>query len=439
MSTKNTAPRFEAKEWAAGGAIHMYGTTTVRSFAIEVHTTSDVVGDLLQQAVDKTLARMPFFSQTFVRRKGLYYLADNPLPFEVAESEHLRTLGSAEVNYHHVDVTYWGRRIDFSMNHGLTDGFGITRFIEAVLYHYFCAKDGKEYDSAGIVTDAIPYDPAEVVDVYAEKSNVSTKELKKLADSEKRFRLPELNEKSNKGPQMYRMPVKVKTEDLLSWAKSHGATPATAVSAIMCQAVAAEHPDVHEGVIMASLPYSLRKAIHVEKTLKPCNSAVFLPAHPDEARAMAAGDLARMLREKMRPQQSEEHVQIAAASVNMIVHLGQKLPGYFLKNKLLAMGETHPQDTFTVDYVGSLNTGEYSDQIEDVLYDNADPYLGSIFLVMTEAAGYFTVNFTQTFASDRYEKAFCAKLDELGIAYEEKPADSYLTPKLELPAEQKRR
>ena len=104
----------------------------------------------------------------------------------------------------------------------------------------------------------------------------------------------------------------------------------------------------------------------------------------------------------------------------------------------MAMGETHPQDTFYVDYVEGLQTNDYSDQITDVRYLNADPAFGSSFVIMSETAGYFHVNFTQNFNSDRYYLAFATILEELGIPCEKLPCESFLNPVVELPQEQKR-
>lgn len=105
---------------------------------------------------------------------------------------------------------------------------------------------------------------------------------------------------------------------------------------------------------------------------------------------------------------------------------------------MLCVPEKNPQDTFSVDYVGGLNTGAYSDQITGVSYLNADPFKGSLFILMSETAGYFHLNFTQTFDNDRYYEAFCKVLDAEGVPYERLPFDSYLNPEMVLPQEQKK-
>lgn len=432
---KKANPMFAPKEFNAAGSIYMYGSETPRTFIVDVTTTEDIKGELLQQAVDRALERLPYYRWTIVRKKGLYYFADNDLPFVVAQSDEPRRVGGETTNYHNVDVIYHGATISFSMNHGFCDGLGLNRFIEATLYHYFCLKDGKEYPDEGIFTDSVPYDPSEVEDMFARELNVDKEELKKLKSTETRYRLPELEDKNNKGPRIYRMPLKIKTQDLLSWGKANGASPAAAITAIMIKAVAREQ-DVNADVIMGMLPYSLRRGLNT-KTFKNCSSAVYLPATPDEARTMSAGELAAKLRQVMKPQMDEHTTLLKLAGLQMLLKIGQKAPTFFLKNKLLAVPENRPQDTFTTDYVGSLTTGEYSDQIVHVDYLNADAFKGSMGVLVSETAGYFHINVNQTFEDDHYYRAFCAILDELEIPYEKLPYGSYLNPEIELPAEQK--
>lgn len=205
----------------------------------------------------------PITAPPLCGKKGLYYYADDDLPLLVAESEAPRVIGGEITNYHMLDVTYWKNKISFAMFHGLCDGLGFNRWIEAVLYHYVCLKDGRQYSDEGIYTDRIPYDPAERADIHAERRKANVKKVKEMTGKEKRFRLPELME--NKVEKMYSLPLKVKTEDFLGWCKANGASPAAGAAAIMTQAIAREN-DVRDSVIMSVVPISLRKVLQVEKT-----------------------------------------------------------------------------------------------------------------------------------------------------------------------------
>ena len=112
MARPNARPRFEAKEWNACGATQFYGREKKRSYIVEVSLSEAVRGDLLQRAVDKTLQRLPYYRSTFVRKRGLYYYADNDLPFMVAQSEAPRVIGGATfvlmsetAGYFHINFT----------------------------------------------------------------------------------------------------------------------------------------------------------------------------------------------------------------------------------------------------------------------------------------------------------------------------------------------
>ena len=49
---------------------------------VEVGLGSSIRGDILQEAVNATLRRMPYFSDALAERNGDFYYAVNPLPFE---------------------------------------------------------------------------------------------------------------------------------------------------------------------------------------------------------------------------------------------------------------------------------------------------------------------------------------------------------------------
>ena len=72
MTQTNASPLFAAREWNASGATQFYGKDRKRSYIVEVSLSENVQGDLLQQAVDKALQRLPYYGSTFVRKKGLY-------------------------------------------------------------------------------------------------------------------------------------------------------------------------------------------------------------------------------------------------------------------------------------------------------------------------------------------------------------------------------
>ena len=143
------------------------------NYTVEITHRNPVDGTLLQRALDRTIRRMPYLSDTFVIEHGVVYYAKNPLPMEAAHVAGIRHVGGSETNYHMLDVTYDGNVTWFSMYHGFCDGQGIYTFLESVLYHYYCMKDGVEYDPNGIRCDSTEATEAETFEPYSREYPVS--------------------------------------------------------------------------------------------------------------------------------------------------------------------------------------------------------------------------------------------------------------------------
>ena len=55
-------PDFQLKEMNFSGVSQFYRSTPARAYVVEVGLSSSVRGDILQEAVNATLRRMPYFS-----------------------------------------------------------------------------------------------------------------------------------------------------------------------------------------------------------------------------------------------------------------------------------------------------------------------------------------------------------------------------------------
>ena len=439
--TQATAPQFAAIEQNFSGTTQCYVLKKViRSYVVEVRLSENVSGELLQQAVDKTLSRLPYYRQTIVRQKGIYYYAENDLPFKVADHDGPRPVGGKEANYHMVDVVYHDSWLYFSMWHALCDGLGLNRFIEAVLYHYLCAKDGITYNDEDIYTEKVPFDEAELFDPLQTKLKISSSEMKEiqaLASQEGRYRFPEFDQPNSAGPTMYRLPVKIKTEDFIAWCKANSSSPAAAAAAIMAKAIARVR-DVSAEKVTAVIPCSMRKFMEgAEKTFKNCSGVVFINMAPHDVKELPTGELAAQARATLKTKMGSGEANRMYAGINKLIHIGTRLPFYGLKCRILAGSENNPQNTFYVDYVGGLTAHGYEDQILEVRYLNADLGCPSLFVLMSETAGHFHINLTQSFENDEYYHAFCEVLEEQNIPFERLPIESYMNPAVVVPQEQR--
>ena len=160
-------------------------------YTVEVTHREDVDEELLQRALERTLHRMPYLTDTFTEEHGAVYYAENPLPMTAAHTDKIRRVGGAETNYHMLDLTWDGNKTWFSMFHGFCDGQGLNAFLESVLYYYYCMKDGTEYDPNGIRTDKDRMTDAETFEPCSKTYEVSPD-----------FKMPERKEQ----PKPYHLP-----------------------------------------------------------------------------------------------------------------------------------------------------------------------------------------------------------------------------------------
>ncbi|RGB67308.1 hypothetical protein DW086_07235 [Harryflintia acetispora] len=98
----------------------------------------EVIPDLLQQAVERTLVDIPSFCVK--QRKGFfwYYLESNfsnPLVQEERTYPCLR-IERIQNNGYLFRTSYFGRKISLEIFHSLTDGTGALMFLRRLLYHY---------------------------------------------------------------------------------------------------------------------------------------------------------------------------------------------------------------------------------------------------------------------------------------------------------------
>lgn len=369
---------------------------------------------------------MPYYSQTFACRKGLYYDAKNDLPMTVAHTREYRQLGTADVNWHMLDIIYYDNVICFTAAHALADGESFTNFVQNVLYYYFCAKDGREYSSEGIVTIDTPVVDDELTDVFMEKRKRHNKDLLAILVNNHAV----LHENKVDYPEKRtRYPLSIPTEELLAWAKRNGAAPATAIAGMIAKVVARENPDL-KGDLAVCVQISMRRLLGVARTLKNCVGIAYLPFDKKLVANESAGNIAREARQILSEQTTEEYAQAMVGMQGFVFRLGKHIPIKSLRNRIMGVLETCPYNTVSVDYAGRPAMGEYADQLQSMSYHLSEVFKGSLYLIMSECGGKFLINFNQTFETDRYYEGFLRVLEEEGISYERHPSVRYITPEV---------
>jgi len=409
------------------GVSQFYRSTPAHAYVVEVGLKSSIRGDILQEAVNATLRRMSYFADALVERNGDFYYAENPLPFEVAETEQLRRVGGAETNWHCLDVTYWNDTAWFSMFHGFCDGLGLNLFIEATLYNYFCIRDGKKYAVEGIRTPESPVLPGEEKDPFARDYELPEGYTMNFF-GEKYLHLPEIDEAPLDF--MYGVPVRVKEDEFMAFVKGNKSTPVAMLHVLLANAVQAVHPE-NTQTVGALVPASHRRHLNAENTFKNCSGALRLPFHMAEMSGLTFQEQAQRSRALLKQANDQDLAKYLANSLGGALRkIGAAIPNFAGRLPYLDFQKNSNNDTYMIDYVGSLKAGEYAHEIVRTKYmaTNTGHNFSTVTLYISAISGFFHFEIVRAFESGAYVDAFLDQLSRHGIAYTREPESRYITP-----------
>ena len=386
-----TRPNFEKKELALSAVVYTYLPFQFPVYAFEVSHREEIDGELLQQALDKTTRRMPYVTDTLEIENGAIYFAKNPLPMEAAHTAQIRRVGGAETNYHLIDLTWNENKTWFSVFHGLCDGQGFDFFVESVLYHYYCLKDGVDYEPNGIRSEHSRITNAETADCYT----ISYPVPPDFAMPGRRprvaaYHLPEII--PNPGGEILEYSFRIPSTELIESVKANATSPVVLLGMMVSEAILRVHPDA-DLPIMANIPISVRQMLGLEDTFKNCSSMITLPVGGTPMDALPFAERAAQLRAMLK-QQLDPNLHRAAN--NMIGSMLRKkmadATDYHEEVKKATLFSNVTHDTFQLVYLGSLHKTAYSNQITDV-HSLCPPTMGNTMSVyVIEHEGQFRVD-----------------------------------------------
>jgi len=383
-------PSFEKKEMAISSSPYVYLPVDIPVYTVEVTHRDPVDGGLLQQALDRTLRRMPYLADTLAIDHGAVYYAKNPLPMEAAHVAGIRHVGGIETNYHMLDLTWDGNVTWFSMFHGFCDGQGIYTFLESVLYHYYCMKDGVEYDPIGIRADSTGMAAAETFEPYSRQYEVSPDFVMPENKQQPAFyHLPEIVR--NPGGEVEEHGFRLPSEAFMKFVKANGTSPSVMFSMLVGEAIQRLHPDA-DAPVMVNIPVSIRRQLGCEETFKNCSSRVLLPISGTPMDALPFDQRAAQLRSMLKQQMSADKFRTIYNRLGQIYRSRMEQATDYREelNRPAAFFSIF-HDTFYIDYIGSMHKTGYSEQITDVRFLCSPAAGNTLHLNVIEHNGEFRV------------------------------------------------
>ena len=126
-------------------------------FRFACQLKEEIEPEILQHALDRTMAEFPFYRS--ILKKGLfwYYFEDSAQhPVVEAESTPLcAPLYNGDAKNLLFRVMYYQERISLEVYHALSDGTGALNFLQVLIYYYLLEKHGEEL---GETPPALDYD-----------------------------------------------------------------------------------------------------------------------------------------------------------------------------------------------------------------------------------------------------------------------------------------
>ena len=335
--------------------------------------------DILQQAVDLSLKRMPYMADTLVKKGIRFYYAEDPLPFEVAETAEIRRIGGPETNYHMIDVSCHDNVTNFAAAHEFCDGQGLQFFLESVLYNYYCIRDGADYDPGHIRTGRTAMTEEEYREPYIGLprnrrgykpqfepfTGLSENEPGLISQEEGKtglYHLPEFG--IGDSETIHFTSLSFPSEEFKAVVKECRSSPSVVLSLMMGDAILRIHPDA-DRMIRALIPMSARRQMGCLQTFKNCSLRAELPAGGTALDDKPFAYRAETLRGILLSQTDPETVCTFQRYVNdNLEKLIRSRLGYRRIVKIFERVTTESFDSFFLDYTGKVHAPGYGDNIE---------------------------------------------------------------------------
>lgn len=394
------------------GQSFLYRTKGTRSMVIDLYLTEKIEPQLLQIAVNRSLKRFPYLTSSLVKKNDQYYLSHNEYPVVIAQQHNLCSLGSKEVNYHLIDITFEQNRLVISYHHALVDGRGILPFVRTLLYYYLNSKLGHTLGVSEIDLANDPMLLEEMQEPFGEFKNFIPNESSSNEFKNKVFSLPE-NEEHSSQTTNWRYEIEIDEDSLLKFSKARNATPAIAVSLILSQAIYRAYPNTVEP-IMINLASDLRSGITYKKTARNCVNSIVFPVNTQLTSTTEFIKMATEFRKQINIQKTPKQIRQTIQRMKTLFNKLETMQ-YSEKQQLMSFLDKNTIDTFILSYSGQLKMGALEKHINKIhTYMSGTKGLSVQMLAVNKK---ICIDMIQEFPSDIYVKLFKDILDENNIYY----------------------
>ena len=421
ISSSGSTPESQNEKIRSGQSF-LYQTRGMESEVVEVRFHKKVWGSLLNNALILSLKRYPYLNTKIVELDGDFYIVQNEMQPVAKKTQKLSQLGHISCGYHLIDITYYDKTVYVSFHHALCDGKGIKPFIETLIYYYCQLRYKSQATADGISLCDSPLLDGETMEPnntgYTFDENKIPVDVPRDA-----YALPEnvIEEHDTD----YRYEITISSQSFMRVCKANGATPVVLISLLTSAGIAELFPDFDKP-INANIAVDIREALDLPNTFKNCVRSMPLPYSRDFL-TMPLSEQAANQRALLNAQRDRDNCRRAANSSLALFEKLDTLKGYEAKQEMMDFFNGMLINTYVISYLGKMIVNENTQYIDTIgFYNSGAAGMG---ITMISCGDKFCLNFKQSFASDKYVKAFCRQLDKYSIEYKTSGAIPFVTPK----------
>lgn len=376
----------------------------------------DVNESALEEAISRTVATFPLLGKKIVGLDGIYFYADNPLPFVISKGLKEVQTFLPEGNFHSMTFSYEKNKLCILMDHVFFDGTGIKMVLETLFYHYFCLIDKKKYDvPPGVFVnnfDGLTAEP------FPQKFETDDEPFFDNDSGEHDiFKFPELNpslsqEELIKATEL--ITVSADSAEFMCYAKSVGGTPLSALTTLFFTIFQKAHPE-NDKSLKTLTSVSMRDITATPNTI--LNAVYYLAYHstPEDALKVDVEsertkniELRNILKRYKEPANMKK-IANELIAVNDKIKSWLKNPSASEMPQIFSGGAV----SFYIAYIGTFRLGEYANHITRMqFFSKINPVYSCI---VFELGNKFFINLRQPFHSDLYKNILLEELHKRGV------------------------
>lgn len=404
---KLNAGLYARAAWPEDRAFYM-----THSFTLD----EEVSPGALKKALDSTLQVWPYLTLAVVKQDRTYVLAENSLDFVIRRTGEIIEPSTEAGNRHAVTICYEGRKLNFYVDHVLTDGLGWKSALQTFFYSYYCALDGTEYPvPEGVRTVPDGAAPDEQEDAYMKAPAAMPRGVIAGAAERNIFRCPEPDreKKDFTAEDCGHFVLQAPSAAFMAYARSVGGSPSSVLIQLLGQSIQKVHP---ENTLPVSfwIPVSVRPAMgNAGSLLHQVVPTIWSADTGLLAGSGNAGEINRQVRGHLREFCAPDNIRKQCGMMHMIVESIRKSVSAGRLGQITVQKADQDQYSVLASSLGTLAAGAYGSRIH---MDAFRVMPGRSFHVyLMEAGGSFYMSFSLGAKTDAYVKAAAQIMEQLGM------------------------